>query len=500
MSLAKTEILIDVNTFETRVALLGDGHLVEVHLQRPKPSRHGVADNPAGYSLTGNIYRGRVERVVPGVQAAFVDIGLSRPGFLHVRDLAGGRAGAEGKSPEIAALVHPGQRLLVQVGKDPMNGKGTRLTANLALAERHLVLLPLDARIGVSRRIRDDSERNRLKTLVEAIRDDLGQSHGCVVRTVGETANADQLRADWLFLDRLWRHVENRGKTATRPGLVFEELPLPIRTVRDLADSSLEAIVVNDDVVFRRVADYVARQLPEWRDRVHRYHGTAPLFETRGVDAAIESALDRRAPLPSGGHLIVESTEAMTVIDVNSGSELASTSIAETALKTNLEAARAIPRQLRLRNIGGIVVVDFIDMEQPAHRDEVLAALVAAANGDPARFQASGFSPLGLVEISRRRTRESLLRQLCEPCAACDGRSFVKSVQSVCCDILRSVRNRGRRSRNLDCTVHAAEDVVRRLEGEDASHLAAVADQTGRPVRLRAEPGYRTDEYELVAR
>ena len=498
------ELLIDVSDFETRIAVVeadatqsGEGvqcanrELVELHLERASES-----------SLVGNLYWGEVSRVVPSIQGAFVDIGLTRPGFLHVRDMPAGRASVGGDTVDIARLLRERQRLLVQVAKDPLNGKGVRLSTNIALAARHVVLLPRGGGVAVSRRIEDPAERQRLQEALDAIRAELGQERcGCIARTAAEGASASRLCADFRTLLDRWQQVQAHCRAAPAPAtLVFEELPLPVRAVRDLVDPTVAAIVVNHDATFERLNRYVAAWLPALCGRVRRYAGEAPLFAAAGVENAIHRALDRRVPLATGGHLVIEHTEAMTTIDVNSGTRLASASLQTTALQTNLHAARAIPRQLRLRNIGGIIVVDFIDMEDPAHREQVMAALLDAASDDPARFRASGFSPLGLVEISRRRVRETLLRQLCGACLPCEGRGYVKSPQTVCYDILRALQWRTRIDDAGEHVVYAAPSVVRHLLDEEGAHLAAIRRGTDRAIHVQADAELRSDEFRLGSR
>lgn len=502
------EILVDVNPYETRVALVVDGRLREVHVERP-----------AAASLRGNLYRGKVVRVVAGVQAAFVDVGLGRPGFLHVRDFHGVRNEPGAKAPDISKLARPGQSLLVQVAKDPLNGKGVRLTTNLALAARTVVLLPWDTHIGVSTRIVDPDERARLKDLVTRVRADLGQSYGYIARTACRSATEDQIRSDVENLERLWKRVSRRygeicgsldagtesddGDARLENGcLVHEEPMAPRRILRDLAGPSTRAILVNDAAARQRLADYVRRSLPDLAEVVVGYEGRTPLFEARGLEAAIDRALDRRVPLPSGGGLVIEQTEAMTTVDVNSGRFVGSRDLESTAFKTNLEAAREIPVQLRLRNIGGIVVVDFIDMAEDDHRQAVMDALVDAAADDSARFRASGFSPLGLVEISRRRTRESLERQLCDACETCSGRALAKSPQTACYDIFRALEKRATSGGNgvSEYRVRASQRVVDRLLDEEAPYFAALERRVERPIRLQVEPGYAPDQFDLVTR
>ena len=502
------EILVDVNPFETRVALLVDGALREVHVERPSDC-----------SLRGNLYRGRVNRVVGGVQAAFVDIGVGRPGFLHVRDLHGVREAPGSTPPDISKLVRPGQSLLVQVAKDPLNGKGLRLTTNVTLAARTVVLLPFETRIAVAARIVDEDERSRLVDLVTRARDDAGKRHGYIARTACQTATEDQVRSEIEDLDRLWGRVSRRygelagamdaaadsgdgASRAVNESLVHRELPAPTRIVRDLAGPATRAIVVNHADTLHRIADYIDGASPELADRVTHYEGRTPLFEARGLEAAIDRALEKRVRLPSGGSLVIEQTEAMTTIDVNSGSDFSSTDLESTAFRTNAEAAREIPAQLRLRNIGGIIVVDFIDMVDDDHRRRVMDALIDAASGDPARFRAAGFSELGLVEISRRRTHASLQQQLCDPCGACSGRAFAKSPQSACHDIFRALSKRAARDSAgvQEYLVRASQRVVDRLLDEEASYLATLERDLERPIRLQVEPGYTSDQFDLVAR
>ena len=498
------ELLIDVHDFETRIAVVeahaaaqpagmqvANRELVELHVERAGAS-----------SLVGNLYWGEVVRVVPGIQAAFVDIGLARPGFLHVRDMPAGRTSADGGSVDIARLLRERQRLLVQVAKDPLNGKGARLSTNIALAARYVVLLPRGGGIAVSQRLGDPIERERLKEALGAIRAELGQERrGCIVRTAAEGASASQLRTDLDTLLGRWQHVQGRCRAAPAAAtLILAELPLALRMVRDLVEPTVAAIVVNHDATFERLNRYVSACLPALRGRVRRYNGTAPLFAAAGVENAIGQALDRRVPLVTGGHLVIEHTEAMTTIDVNSGTRLASANLQTTALQTNLQAARVIPKQLRLRNIGGIVVVDFIDMEDPAHRDQVMATLLDAAGDDPARFRASGFSTLGLVEISRRRVRETLHRQLCDPCVPCGGSGYARSPQTVCYDILRALQWRTRIDDASEHVVHAAPCVARRLLDEEGAHLAKVRQGAGRAIRVQADAELRVDEFRLDSR
>ena len=485
------ELLVDVNEFETRVALVRHSKLLEVHLERS-----GM------YSLTGNLYKGRVTRVVPAMQAAFVDIGMSRPGFLHVRDLHGMRYEDSGVALDVRSYLHAGQELIVQVVKDPINTKGPRLSTNIAIPARYVVLLPEDHHIGVSQRIEDETHRDQLRTWVADGRERLSSGHGYIVRTAAEFASQEQVDADLRFLNRLWSEVSERSPSASTGDLIFEELPLHTRLVRDLVGPELDLICINDASTFARVQRYVEKYLPEYSEKIQQHDGVVPLFELHGVEAAMMRALEPRVDLPSGGYLVIEQTEAMTTIDVNSGAFLGSQNLETTAYRTNMEAAEAIPRQLQLRNIGGIIVVDFIDMTSADHQNEVLTRLRVTGEGGSGRFRAGEFTPLGLVEISRKRTRASLRQQVCEPCQTCGGLGFAKSAESTCYDIFRALQRDsergGSRSEDAEYVVRAAQDVIDCLLSDEAEHIHAVERQVGRTVRYQVEPTSGPGEFDLV--
>ncbi|MEJ2132623.1 MAG: Rne/Rng family ribonuclease, partial [Gammaproteobacteria bacterium] len=432
------DILINVNDFETRVALLRNGQVQEIHLQRS-----------SGPSVTGNIYRGQVVRILPGMQAAFVDIGLERPGFLHARDIhapliltAKAAATAESEDdasapreepvPDIRELIHDGQMLVVQASKDPIAAKGARLTTHLALASRFLVLMPLSTHIGVSQRIEDDCERDRLRRLAGQIRNVLGVCHGLIVRTAAEGMSDPEIAADLRFLLRVWEQVEADIEGSAPGTLLYEDLPLHTRVLRDLVEQDVQSIKIDAADTCERVKSFIQRFMPEYGRRVEFYDDPQPLFDRYNVEEELGRALAQRVPLKSGGYLVIEQTEAMITIDVNTGGYVGSRNLEETVFRTNLEAASMIPRQLRLRNLGGIIVIDFIDMEDVEHQRQVLRALEKASEQDPARVRISGLSSLGLVEMSRKRTRESLAQQLCEPCGECNGQGLLKTPESMC--------------------------------------------------------------------
>lgn len=494
------ELLINVSDFETRVALVVGGTVQELHLARA-----------GGYSLTGNIYLGRVDRIVPGMQAAFVDVGLERPGFLHVRDIEGPRL-MLGEGPErrvdIRDLLHEGQQIMVQVAKDPISGKGARLTTQLAVASRYLVIMPFNDHIGISQRIEEEDERERLRGLIEAGRAGHGVGMGFIARTAADGVSADAIESQIRVLTRIWDKILDKRREVAGTGLVYEEIPLHIRVVRDLASAELQSIHIDHRDTYERVLAFVRDFLPEFVDRVHHYQEPRPLFERYGAESEIGRALAKRVDLRCGGYLIVEQTEAMITIDVNTGGFLgANGNLEDTVFRTNLEAAQVIPRQLRLRNLGGIIVIDFIDMVDEEHRRQVLRALEKACEADPARIRLEGFSSLGLVQMSRKRTRESLVQQVCEPCAQCGGLGQVKSAQTACIEVFRALLNDararcdGRPGEALDggeYLIRASDPVVDRLLDEDAPLLAALARQVGREVRIQVEPSYGPGEFDIV--
>jgi ribonuclease G len=499
------ELLISVSGFETRVAFIQNHALAEVHLQRSGP-----------YSLTGNIYKGRVERVLPGMQAAFVNIGLGRPGFLHARDIDAPRISVAEPDPvqkDIRDLVHEGQSLLVQIAKDPIATKGARLTTNIALASRYLVLMPLNAHLGISQRIEDPAERERLRAATESARLLLGcdASRGFIVRTAAEGVLGNLIEADVRVLERMWQRVDERSRSQNAPALVYQELPLHTRVIRDFAGPDLKAVRIDDRETYERVRDFVNEFLPEHVERVQFYDDPVAMFDRYGVEDEIERALKSRVALRSGGHLVIEQTEAMTTIDVNTGAYVGARNLEDTVFRTNLEAASILPRQLRLRNLGGIIVVDFIDMEDEEHRRQVLRTLEKACEADPARIRVSGISELGLVQISRKRTRESLRQQVCENCPTCDGRGLVKTAETVCLEIFRAILRSARQhpvagvathtngaSSPGDMLVQASQSVVDRLLDEERDNVGCVAEQIGRTIRFQVEPSYGPEQFDLV--
>lgn len=471
------------------MAVVAQGQLVELH-----------ATPTDGESAVGLIALGKVIRVLPGMQAAFVELGLERPGFLHARDIERVRVNELGvtiEAPDIRKLVHEGQVLPVQVAKDPIASKGARLTTNLALPSRLLVLTPEGEHIGVSQRIVDDQERDRLRELVRDCASGAGlpPGHGFIVRTAAEGASQAELAADLAALALLWRGVEARRVKASTGDVLFQDLPTHIRVLRDLVGPATTSIEVDSPQLHATVSEFIATTLPEFTHIVSWVDSAEPLFQARGVEQQIRSALKPRVSLPCGGYLIIEQTEAMITVDVNTGGFTGSSSLEETVFQTNMEAASVLPRQLRLRNLGGLIVVDFIDMELAAHRDRVLAQLREGCESDPARIRLSAMSEFGLVELSRKRTRDSLARQFCEPCETCSGSGLVARPAMVVFEILRALS--ALNGPQQDIVVVAAEPVIARLLGEDASHLARIAKSLGVPVQLQSSTDGAPSAFEL---
>ena len=494
------ELLINVNPFETRVALVAHGLLQEVHVARAE-----------GYSVTGNIYLGRVERIVTGMQAAFVDIGLARPGFLHARDIdvpriltADDGETKEVNKPDIRSLLHEGQSLLVQVEKDPISTKGARLSTQLALASKYLVMMPNETHVGISQRIEDEDERDRLRSALNDIRSSRGIDFGLIARTAAERAPEDHLASDIALLERIWQRVSERaGEIEQAPAVVYEDLPLHSRMVRELVGLETETIFIDDEHTYRGIRRYVDEFIPSYAERVHFYDGRRPLFERHSVEDEVLRALESKVLLRSGGSLIIEQTEAMISVDVNTGGFLGGHNFEETVFRTNMEAAAAIPRQLRLRNLGGIIVIDFIDMVDSEHQRQVLRALEKAAEADPVRTRIEGFSALGLVQMSRKRTRESLAQVMCAPCANCNGQGIVRTAESTCVDVLRTLAQDYQARCNQkggkgDYLIRATEAVVDRLLDEDAEHLTTLSQTMQREVRIQVEPSYLEGQFDIV--
>lgn len=484
------EILINVTPSETRVAAVENGMLQEISIERSYRRQY-----------LGNIYRGKVARVLPGMQAAFIEIGLPRAAFLHVKDMVRLHGDEEAEvappTPSISELVKEGRDVTVQVIKDPIGSKGARLTTLISLPSRYLVYLPGGDGVGVSVRIEDENERTRLREAVESIVTE-DAAGGYIVRTNAEGVDVEALRADLKFLRKLWSGVkESRGKTPVGE-CIYEDLALPLRTLRDMLHRDVDRVRIDSRETVDKSQSFVARFIPEWRDRIELYSGERPIFDVFGVEDEIQRALERSVPLKSGGHLVIDQTEAMTTIDVNTGGYVGRTTLEETIYRTNLEAAQAIARQLRLRNLGGIIIIDFIDMEDTEHQRQVLRALEKNLARDPAKTNVTGLSELGLVQMTRKRTTESLERILCEPCDVCAGRGVIKTSETVCYEIFREITRSVRQFETDQLMVFAAPKVVDKILDEESATVAELEGFLAKSIRFQSEDEYAQDQYDVV--
>ena len=480
------EVLVNITPQETRVAVVHAGAVQELLVERA-----------ASRGLVGNIYVGRVARVLPGMQSAFIDVGLERAAFLHVADIREERrAGGEAPRP-IEQVLAEGQPLLVQVVKDPIGSKGARLSTQISIAGRMLVYLPQDPHIGISQRIEDEGGRQALRDKVKALLPE-DEKGGFIIRTLAEGASDAELRADIAFLRHLWSDIRERSLGAPPPWLAHQDLSLAQRVLRDMVTEQTGRVLVDSRENFVKLAAFAQTYTPQLRERLEHYAGERPLFDLYGVEPEIEKALARGVDLKSGGTLVIDQTEAMTTIDVNTGGYVGTRSFDDTVFKTNLEAAQAIARQLRLRNLGGIVVVDFIDMQSEEHRAAVLDELKKALARDRTRITVNGFTQLGLVEMTRKRTRESLAHVLCEPCPVCDGRGAVKTARTVCYEILREILREARAFNAREFRVLGAQGVIDLLQEEESGSVAMLQDFIGKPISLQVEPGYTQEQFDVV--
>ncbi|HGG61030.1 MAG TPA: ribonuclease G [Gammaproteobacteria bacterium] len=481
------EVLINVTPQETRVAFVENGVLQEVAIERTR-----------NRGIVGNIYLGKVCRVLPGMEAAFVEIGLDRAAFLHASDvIPDGQNGVEMDEPvSINRLLHEGQQLLVQVVKDPLGTKGARLTTHVTIPSRYLVLMPYGGSIGVSTRIEDGAERERLRQLVYKARGDRPQ--GYILRTAAEGVSEQDLLQDMAFLDRVWSKISEREKSSAPGACVYSDLPLAKRTLRDMVGSDCTQLLIDSRGTYSDVLEFAESYVPEMVDRLQLYTGERPIFDLYNIEDEILKALERKVMLKSGGHLIFDQTESMTTIDVNTGGFVGSRNLEETIFKTNLEAAQTIARQLRLRNLGGIIIIDFIDMSDPEHRRSVMRALEKALEKDHARSQVCDVSPLGLVEMTRKRTRESLEHVLCEPCGVCKGKGYVKTAETACYDLFREILREARQYDASEILLLVSQEIVDLLLDEESSSLAELQQFIDIPIKYQVETQYYQDQFDVV--
>ena len=482
------DILINITPQETRVALVLQGAVQELHIERT-----------LSRGLAGNIYLGKVVRVLPGMQSAFIDIGLERAAFLHVADIWEARPHDTpnvGPTP-IEKLLHDGQPVMVQVIKDPIGTKGARLSTQISIAGRMLVHLPQDSHIGISQRIENEAEREQLRSKVQKLLPP-EEKGGFIIRTMAEDASESDLQMDVDYLRKTWATITQQAKSKPAPILLYQDLNLAQRVLRDFVNDDTLTIQVDSRENFLKLQQFGATYTPSVLAKLMHYTGERPLFDLYGVEEEIERALGRRVDLKSGGYLIIDQTEAMTTIDVNTGSYVTGRNFDDTIFKTNLEAAHAIARQLRLRNLGGIIILDFIDMESHEHRNAVLAELHKALSRDRTKVSVSSFSQLGLVEMTRKRTRESLAHILCEVCPACGGKGQVKTARTVCYEILRELLREAKQFNPREFRILASQVVVDMFLEEESQHLAMLGDFIGKPISLQVETLYHQEQYDII--
>lgn len=481
------EILINVTPQETRIAVILQGQVQEIHIERT-----------VSMELVGNIYLGKIVRVLPGMQSAFVDIGLERTAFLHVADIWRPRSGDSSADPQlIEHMLHEGQTLLVQVIKDPIGAKGARLSTQISIAGRKLVYLPQNNHIGVSQRIEGESDRQQLKEQLSKLIPE-GMDGGFIIRTNAERSSDFELQTDLTYLQKLWTNIQRKAQSSTAPAVMYKELDLPHRILRDLLSDSVSRVIIDSRECFNALVEFSELYMPNLVDQLEYYTGSRPLFDIYNVDEEIEKALSHRVDLKSGGYLIIDQTEAMTTIDVNTGGFVGVRSFAETIYKTNLEAAQAIARQLRLRNLGGLIIIDFIDMDNPQHRESVIAEFQKALAYDHTKMTVNGLTTLGLLEMTRKRTRESLSQVLCETCPTCAGRGVVKTARTVCYEILRECLKIAREFDAQELRVLASPQVADLFLDEESQSLAMLEDFIKRPVSLHPDIGYTQEQYDIV--
>jgi len=486
------DILINWSPQETRVAVVENAAVQELHVERA--SERG---------LVGNIYLGKVSRVLPGMQSAFIDIGLDKAAFLHVADVW--HPPAEGESLSASRASQPqvpiekqvfeGQALMVQVIKDPIGTKGARLSTQVSIAGRLLVFLPQDDHIGVSQKIplaQRDELRQRLQKLVGE------QGGGFILRTNGEDSSDAELGEDIAYLRKTWARIKDAATRLPPKSLLHLDLNLLQRVLRDLVSEHTVTIKVDSREQYEALRAFGMEFMPAAVGKLQHYKGERPIFDLFGIDEEIAKALGRRVELKSGGYLIVDQTEALTTVDVNTGGFVGARNFDDTIFKTNLEAAQAIARQLRLRNLGGIIIADFIDMTREDHREAVLAEFRKQLARDRVKTMLGGFSQLGLLEMTRKRTRESLAHMLCEPCPSCEGKGIVKTARSVAYDILREILREARQFNPREFRVVAAPQVIELLLDEESQHMAGLSDFIGKPISLQSEAAMGQEQYDIV--
>jgi ribonuclease G len=499
-------LLINANPYEIRIALVEHGNLVEFYQERPLEK-----------GLVGNIYQGRVVRVLPGMQAAFVDLGLERTGFLYVDDVSNDNKHFEDRmmnngcqscceTPEaikegpatqvnIEDLLTEGQEVMVQICKEPLGTKAARLTCNITLPCRNLVYMPMTDHIGISRKVEGDEDRQRLREEIENLRP---QDAGFIVRTVAENASREDLEADMEFLLHLWGEIKDRASKASVPSMVYEDLDITQRAVRDLFTPDIQRVVVDDKKTYERVCNFVETFVPQLRNRISLYENEVPLMDAYGVEVEISRALEKKVWLRSGGYIIIETTEALTVVDVNTGRYVGRKDLEETIFKTNMEAVKEIAYQLRLRNIGGIIIIDFIDMDQESHREDVFNALQEAVKKDKSRANILKVSEFGLVQMTRKRDRENLSQMMCEPCMYCGGDGLLKSRRSVCYEIFRKLSHEGPKMTGSTVTIKVHPSVADLMLKDETLNTENLEKETQKRFIIVADNDMYLEKYEII--
>jgi ribonuclease G len=500
----QNEIIVNAEAGETRVALLERSQFTEFHIERT-----------ATKDVVGNVVKARVSRVLPGMQAAFVDIGLDKAGFLYVGDYfdepsngggGGGNGGGRGRGrgrrssrsqpPPIDTVLSEGQEIVVQIAKEPIGTKGARITSHVSIAGRHLVLTPWSPRVGVSRRIDSDKERRRLREVVERLRP---KDLGFIIRTAGDGLKESELEADIKYLTTVWNEIQEKNETARAPAVLYSEPDLPQRVLRDFANAETKRIVIDNRAVYNSLLEFSKRFVSDPQPVIEHYQGKDPIFDHFDLEAQIHANLERKVPLKSGGSLVIDQSEALTAIDVNSGRYVGKSDLEETVYRTNLEAVKEVVHQLRFRNIGGLIIIDLIDMESRDNREKVYRALQDAVRQDKAKTNVLKISELGLVEMTRKRTRENLVQALCEPCASCEGRGYVLSAESVGFKVMREIRKKISAFCGREIAVAVSPQVAHKLLGPEAGALEELSDELGRRIEVRARPGLHQEQFEIFA-
>ncbi len=479
------EILVNITPQETRVAIMEQGVTQELNIERT-----------SGRGIVGNIYNGRVSRVLPGMQSAFVDIGLDRAAFLHVADIWEADQNGDATKP-IEKLLFEGNSIVVQIIKDALGSKGARLSTQISLAGRMLVYLPQESHIGISQRIEDDNERELLKEKLQHVLP-IEEKGGYIIRTMAEAADECDLRADIEYLHKLWQDIQRKSLTNASPTLLYQDLDLSHRVLRDFVNDDTTRIQIDSRENYQKLVIFAENYMTNIVERIALYTGERPLLDLYGVEDEIEKSLSKRVNLKSGGYLIIDQTEALTTMDVNTGGFVGVRNFDDTIFKTNLEAAQVIARQLRLRNLGGIIIIDFIDMDNEEHKNAVLTEFNKALTKDRTRMTVNGFTTLGLVEMTRKRTRESLAHVLCESCPTCQGRGEIRTAQTICYEIMRELLRESRQFDANEFRILAAQQVIDLFLDEESQSLAQLGDFIAKSISLQVEESYTQEQYDVI--